>query len=345
MTWFWAYCIAERLSITDRVVGGGSDYGVVSIKLSKENSYHFGDKSMQEQPLVSIITATYNRSNVLCYTISSVINSRFTNWEMIIVGDACTDDTEAVVSSFGDPRIRFINLGINTGHQAGPNNAGFALAKGRYIAYINHDDLWFPDHLDKCLQTIQEKDADWVFSMGILVRDENDLSLQGVSPEERFHPKYGIMVEATQWLLKRELLEELNGWTSYKTIHLPPSQDLILRAWKKGKKIYRVPAVTTFLIPSGTRKNVYLDRCFEENQEYFLQMSTNIHFREQQIFRTLLSRETLLVYNSLNLKRAFRNLIVVLLIYLLFRSILAVCCIYKTRADKNENQQNKFFHI
>jgi len=55
-------------------------------------------------PTVSIIIATYNRSRVLRHAIESVRNSRFADWELIVVGDACTDDTAACVAAFGDPR-------------------------------------------------------------------------------------------------------------------------------------------------------------------------------------------------------------------------------------------------
>ena len=63
-----------------------------------------------DSPLISVITATYNRSNVLFYSISSVVRSTFSDCELLVGGDACTDNTEEVVGSFGDPRIRFFNL-------------------------------------------------------------------------------------------------------------------------------------------------------------------------------------------------------------------------------------------
>ena len=85
-------------------------------------------------PLVSIILATYNRSPVLAHAIESVRRSTLTDWELIVVGDGCTDDTAAVVASFDDPRVTFINLPRNVGEQSGPNNEGLRLARGRYIA-------------------------------------------------------------------------------------------------------------------------------------------------------------------------------------------------------------------
>ena len=65
------------------------------------------------RPTVSILTATYNRSHVLHYAIRSVLSQRWTDWELIVVGDACSDDTAEVVASYGDSRITFVNLRKN----------------------------------------------------------------------------------------------------------------------------------------------------------------------------------------------------------------------------------------
>src|SRR3712207_3932020 len=98
-------------------------------------------------PRVSVITATYNWSNVLRHAIESARWQTFADFEMLVVGDGCTDDSGAVVASFGDPRLRWHNLEANHGHQSAPNNAGLAMARGEFIAYLGHDDVWFPTHL------------------------------------------------------------------------------------------------------------------------------------------------------------------------------------------------------
>src|SRR5215216_5001189 len=98
-------------------------------------------------PLVSVVTATYNYSSVLKYAIQSVLWQTYQNFELWVIGDACTDDSEAVVASFGDSRIHWVNLPENSGNQAVPNNEGIARARGKYIAYLGHDDLWYPNHL------------------------------------------------------------------------------------------------------------------------------------------------------------------------------------------------------
>lgn len=96
--------------------------------------------------------ATYNRSNVLPYSIASALNQTCSNIEILVIGDGCTDDSEKVVNDMADDRVRWIGLPENCGHQSGPNNVGLSEARGKYIAYLGHDDLWLPHHCHcKCM--------------------------------------------------------------------------------------------------------------------------------------------------------------------------------------------------
>ena len=112
-------------------------------------------------PRVSIIIATYNRSDVLRCAIATIQLQTFRDWELVVVGDAGTDDTAAVMAGFDDPRIRFVNLPESIGEQSGPSNRGFQLANGDLIAYLNHDDLWFPDHLESLVSFLDEREPTW----------------------------------------------------------------------------------------------------------------------------------------------------------------------------------------
>lgn len=232
-----------------------------------------------KKPLVSVITATYNRSNVLCHTIASLIKSTFEDWELIVVGDACTDDTEEVVLSFNDPRIHFINLKENFGDQGGPNNEGFRLARGRYIAYLNHDDLWLPGHLETLVRGIEESGSDMVFTTGLSLGGEKRSCLCGVMPEDRFIPGF---VPASLWLLKREVLEQIGPWRHPRDCYVQPSQDLLFRIWKAGKKIRALPKVTLVSVPSGYRTGVYAGREFEENRHISECLEKDPNFLESE---------------------------------------------------------------
>src|SRR3954451_23971110 len=106
-------------------------------------------------PTVSIVVAAYNRSNVLELAIASALAQTCEDWEMLVVGDACTDDSKHVVKSFRDDRIGWAHLPVNHGNRSGPNNHGVERSTARYVAFLNQDDLWFPDHLERSLALLE----------------------------------------------------------------------------------------------------------------------------------------------------------------------------------------------
>lgn len=96
----------------------------------------------------TVVMATYNRPGTVLRAARSAIAQSFTDWTLLVIGDACTDDTGAWLAELGEPRIRFINLPQRFGEQAGPNSIGVALARTPYVAFLNHDDIWLPHHLE-----------------------------------------------------------------------------------------------------------------------------------------------------------------------------------------------------
>ncbi len=107
------------------------------------------------KPLVSVVVATYNRSNLLKETIASILNQTYNNFELIIVDDGSTDDTEDMVSSFQDKRIFYIKI-KNSGRPAVPRNVGIKKAKGKYIAFCDDDDFWVEEKLEKQIPYLQK---------------------------------------------------------------------------------------------------------------------------------------------------------------------------------------------
>lgn len=230
-------------------------------------------------PAVSVITATYNRSNVLRYTIASLIRSTFTDWELLVIGDACTDDTEAVVASFGDARIHFTNLPQNIGEQSGPNNLGMERARGRYLAFLNHDDLWFAEHLQTAVRGIEETQADLVYTLAIIFVENDRPVLSGSTLSGRYEPQ--ISVPASQWLFRRELADAIGPWRFGRECYAAPSQDWLFRAHLARKKLCMLPKVTVLAIPSGWRTKAYAQRDYLANQIYFDHILNNPYLREQ----------------------------------------------------------------
>lgn len=104
--------------------------------------------------LVSVIMPSYNTGKYIGKSIESVINQTYSNWELIIVDDCSDDDTEEVVSVFKDERIKYFKNAFNSGAAISRNRA-LREAKGRWIAFLDSDDIWKPTKLEKQLEFMQ----------------------------------------------------------------------------------------------------------------------------------------------------------------------------------------------
>ena len=115
--------------------------------------------------LVSIITPSYNNKQFIKETIDSVISQTYENWEMIIVDDKSTDNSVEFIQEFikDEKRIKLIILNSNIGAAMARNKA-LDIAQGRYIAFLDSDDIWLPRKLEKQLNFMQENNYSFTFS-------------------------------------------------------------------------------------------------------------------------------------------------------------------------------------
>ena len=106
-------------------------------------------------PVVSIVTCTYNRSTLLKETIASVLTQTYQDFEYIIVDDGSDDDTKSVVASFADHRIHYVFHPRTGGHLSRLRNFADQFCNGRYIAYVDSDDLWEPTKIERQIQAME----------------------------------------------------------------------------------------------------------------------------------------------------------------------------------------------
>jgi glycosyltransferase involved in cell wall biosynthesis len=227
-----------------------------------------------EPPRVSVVTAAYNRSQVLKHAVQSVLAQTLVDWELIVVGDGCTDDTEQCVAAFRDPRIRFENLPRNSGGQAAPNNRGIALARGRYLAFLNQDDLFLPHHLAACVAELDAGRADLVWVPALVAHEveagppgaapRGRFRLAGVSGKEEYTPF--AFYCASSWVLRREVAARVGPWPAERSVFVTPSQAWLFRAWRSGARLHFIPTVSVVLLYSGGRAGSYARRESPEHE-------------------------------------------------------------------------------
>ena len=129
----------------------------------------------EQNPLISIITPLYNAENFISETISSIQSQTYSNWEVLIVDDFSTDFSPQIVEKLklADSRIHFIRNEVNKG-AAFCRNLGTELAKGAYIAFLDADDLWHEEKLEKQLRFMQAKNCDVSFTSYLHIDEDSE---------------------------------------------------------------------------------------------------------------------------------------------------------------------------
>jgi glycosyltransferase involved in cell wall biosynthesis len=128
-----------------------------------------------KEPHVFIYTPTYNRGSILRErALQSVLDQTYTNFTYLVVGDACTDDTESIVAGVGDARVRYVSVGQRNWRYppesfnhwlVGPvaaSNLALSMAFGDWIARLDDDDVWVPDHLERSLDFVRKHGYEFV---------------------------------------------------------------------------------------------------------------------------------------------------------------------------------------
>ena len=191
---------------------------------------------MSHSPTISVIIATYNSSHTLKYTIKSLLNQTFQNFEAWIIGDCCSDDTKEIIDSFNDPRLNWHNRAENSGSQPAPNNEGIKRSKGKYIAYLGHDDLWMPFHLEHLLTHAETSQLDFTYATTLIISPRGIENIKGkkyIGVNEM-----DFVLPPSSWLHKSDLINKIGLWDeNYLKLATPPDLNLLSRILSSSAKV------------------------------------------------------------------------------------------------------------
>jgi GT2 family glycosyltransferase len=224
---------------------------------------------------VTVIIATYNWSAALRVSIASVLAQSHRDFELLVVGDCCTDDSAEVVQSIGDSRVRWHNLGLRHKSQSGPNNYGIGIASGSLIAYLGHDDVWHPDHLRSLVSKIGEADAELACGVSLMYGPPGSgvRFLSGIFPEGRYRRR--DFVPPSSLMHRKSLIERIGPWGSPETLAAPVDCDFLVRAFEAGARLVSTERLTVFKFNASLRRDSYLRREVSEQRQMLSRLTAD----------------------------------------------------------------------
>lgn len=188
---------------------------------------------MTKQNLVSIITPNYNCKRFIAQTIESVLSQIYTNWEMLIVDDYSTDGSYEIALEYAakDSRIKVIRNEKNSGAAISRNKA-IELAQGEFVAFLDSDDLWLPDKLEKQIAFMRENNCDFSFTEYEHIDEENN-SLHQIANVTRHLSYRKMMLHCWPGCLTVMYNQNVTGKVFSEDIKKNNDHALFLRVLKK----------------------------------------------------------------------------------------------------------------
>lgn len=257
-----------------------------------------------DSPLVTVVTATYNSSATLQCALQSLQMQEFTDFEVWVIGDACTDNSEETVTSFDDERFFWTNLKENSGSQAIPNNEGIRRARGKYIAYLGHDDLWLPWHLSGLIECLETNKADLVHALSVLIGPQGAWGVYGPPPEDKNYRHNHVAPSSL--LHTHESVEKTGLWRDARKISLNVDDDFVRRSVQTGNRIVFCQQLSVLKFPSGDWKLYSKKSDFPQTTflNELISSSANLHDRILVELATELAKNP---YKDVTFKDAFKN--------------------------------------
>lgn len=182
---------------------------------------------MSNKALVSVIIPMYNAQKYIEETVNSVLCQTYKNFEILIVDNSSTDDSRKIVNTYNDERIKIVELDFNSGGPARPRNIGIENANGEYIAFLDADDIWLPEKIEKQTIFMEENKVNFT-SCDCSLIDEKSLKIPFGIKSQILHKiisKQSVsdvmknnFILTSSVLIKKDLLIKFNESEDYMSV-------------------------------------------------------------------------------------------------------------------------------
>jgi glycosyltransferase involved in cell wall biosynthesis len=231
-----------------------------------------------DEVFFSIIIPVYNREKYILQAVQSVISQTFTNWELIIVNDASTDSTATLINNINHPKVVVVHNKQNI-ERCNSRNLGIALAKGKYIAFLDSDDYHLPFHLQKLHDFIASKNyAEALFFSNAFDETADGKRTNRLCPTfEQFNPYTYFLtytVNPQRWAVHRNVFEKVKFDPN---VTICEDMDTSMRIVAAGFKCYQLEERTTVYVAApdsfthgddakAEKELFYLNRIFKKEE-------------------------------------------------------------------------------
>ncbi len=211
---------------------------------------------MVKTSLISVVMPSYNHGHMIGRAISSVILQTWQNFEILVIDNHSTDNTEEVVRAISDPRIHFIKI-HNNGVIAASRNLGIKESKGKWIAFLDSDDWWMPEKLELSFSEIL-KGADFVYHDLYIAKKENQSKyrerIHSSSPKNPMFESLlctGMSIPNSSVLVNKNILELAGGLCEDPLVVTVEDYDMWIRVAKITERFVRLPKVMGYYWAGG----------------------------------------------------------------------------------------------
>lgn len=244
---------------------------------------------MSNEPKVSVIIPTYNQCSFLAEALSSLIKQSFTDWEAIVIDNLSVDKTKQVVHSFNDQRIKYV-LFSNNGIIGASRNKGISLTKGMYLAFLDSDDLWETEKLEKSLKAFDD-------DVGVVC---HALEYFGDESKKVYPGRYGSIdfdslimngncLTPSAVVVKRKYLNEVGGFSERPELVTSEDYHLWLRLTFMGVKVKSLDDVLTryrvHKASASSKAIAHMESVLAVLNEFFTDDVNLLHYGKLQVRR------------------------------------------------------------